>query len=103
MYRKANFTNTSMKGNIPYAGEAIEDKVRRVLRNKEPIKDGAPIIFMERREGVKPAYNPRTDRWDLALEATDIIAKAKLAKRDGAPDVMPKIDKAADAGETATG
>ena len=49
-----------------YEGEFIEEKVARVVENKEPIEDGAPIIYTERKDGVIPAYNIRTDKWDIA-------------------------------------
>lgn len=62
-------------------GETIEMKMRRILKNKEPIKDGAPIIYTERSEGVLPQYDIRTDRMELALEATDKIARAHIAQR----------------------
>ena len=42
-------------------GEYIEEKVRRVVNQNEPIEDGAPIIFQERGDGVKPEFNIRTD------------------------------------------
>lgn len=103
MYRKETFQKTSInKASTAYEGETIETKVNRVLRNKEPIKDGAPIIFMERREGVLPAYNIRTDRFDEALKGTDTIAKARIAKRDGAPNIETKKPLEGE-GETATG
>ena len=41
--------------------EYIEEKVRRITENGEPIKDGAPIIYTERKDGVNPAFNIRTD------------------------------------------
>ena len=41
-------------------GEYIEEKVRRITENNEPIEDGAPIIYTERKDGVNPAYNIRT-------------------------------------------
>lgn len=63
-------------------GETIEMKMNRVLNNKEPITDGAPIIYMERKDGVKEEYDVRTDRFDFALDAVDKINKSKLAKRD---------------------
>ena len=31
-----------------FEGEFIEEKVARVVENKEPIEDGAPIIYTER-------------------------------------------------------
>ena len=58
---------TAMKPIETYEGEFIEEKVSRVVENKEPIEDGAPIIYTERKDGVIPAYNIRTDKWDIAL------------------------------------
>ena len=49
------------------------EKVARVVENKEPIEDGAPIIYTERKDGVIPAYNIRTDKWDIALTAMDQV------------------------------
>ena len=44
--------------------------------------DGAPIIYTDREQGVLPAYNIRTDRWDIAENAMDKVNAAKMAKRD---------------------
>lgn len=62
------------------AGESIEEKVRRITENNEPITDGAPIIYTNRDDGVLPAYNIRTDRWEVAQQAMDAINQANLAK-----------------------
>ena len=62
-------------------GETIEQKIERIVHNGEPIKDGAPIVFTERKDGVIPAYNPRTDRFEVAVEAMDKVTKSHLAKR----------------------
>ena len=61
-------------------GESIENKVRRITENNEPITDGAPIIYTNRDDGVLPAYNIRTDRWDIAQSAMDAVNQANLAK-----------------------
>lgn len=66
----------------PVEGETIEHKVERILNNKEPITDGAPEIYTERKDGVGAEYNIRTDRWELATESMDIVNKQKQAKRD---------------------
>ena len=63
-------------------GEPIELKIERIVSNKEPISDGAPAIYTERKEGVKAAYNIRTDRWEIAAEAMDVVSKTTQAKRD---------------------
>jgi hypothetical protein len=62
------------------AGESIETKVKRITENNEPITDGAPIIYTNRDDGVLPAYNIRTDRWEIAQEAMDAVNQANLAK-----------------------
>lgn len=63
-------------------GEHIEDKVRRITENNEPIQDGAPEIYTDRKEGVIPAYDIRTDRFDVALEAMDKVNASKIAQSE---------------------
>lgn len=82
MRRKTKYNRTSLNVCNTYEGEMIEEKVNRILNNKEPIKDGAPIIFTERRDGVDPAHNIRTDRFELAVDAMDKVNRSKLAKRE---------------------
>ncbi|AXH76376.1 MAG: hypothetical protein [Microviridae sp.] len=82
MYKKIKWTSSKLKGIVSYQGESIEKKVERILVNKEPIKDGAPLIFTERKDGVLPSYNIRTDRFEVAVDAMDKVTKSKIAKRD---------------------
>jgi hypothetical protein len=82
MYKKKLANKTTIKVNTSYEGETLEKKINRIVNNKEPIKDGAPIIYTERKEGVRPEYDVRTDRWEEALGAMDLINKAKIAERD---------------------
>lgn len=63
-----------------YEGECIEKKVQRVVTENEPIEDGAPIIFQERADGVKPEFNMRTDRWEVAIEAMERVSDEELSK-----------------------
>lgn len=60
-------------------------KVRRIVEQGEAISDGAPLVFQERKEGVAPEYNVRTDRWELAVEAMDKVTANELAKREDVP------------------
>lgn len=64
----------------PYEGETIEQKVARITETNEPISDGAPIIFTEKKDGVRPEYDIRTDRWELAQSAMDKVNATKIAK-----------------------
>lgn len=78
---KPKFFPKPPKTNYEYQeGESIEKKVRRITENNEPITDGAPIIYTNRDDGVLPAYNIRTDRWDVAQAAMDAVNQANLAK-----------------------
>lgn len=82
MYRHVTKpSKTSIARNTSYEGETIENKVERIVNNKEPITDGAPLIYTDRKDGVIAATNIRTDRFEIAIDATDKIAKAHIAKR----------------------
>lgn len=61
-------------------GERIETKISRITENNEPITDGAPIIYTKREDGVLPAYDIRTDRWEIAQQAMEAVNQANIAK-----------------------
>jgi len=87
MYKKTQFNDTSLNVNISLEGETLETKIERITTNKEPIKDGAPLIYTERKDGVQPGYNIRTDRFEIAVDAMDKVTKSNLAKRDYKPNM----------------
>lgn len=82
MYRPQQPDTTTIKWNTAYEGETIENKVRRILKTNEPISDIAPRIYTERKDGVLPEYNPRTDRFEVAIDAMDYVTASKLANRE---------------------
>lgn len=83
LYNIRNREDAQIKGVEQYEGETIEEKVRRILEDREPIEDeGIQTLYSARGEGVLPETNIRTDRWDLATEAMDIATKAKQAQRE---------------------
>ena len=66
---KKNITNkTTICRLETREGETIEAKVRRVMSNNEPIHDEAPLIYTERKDGINPDYDIRSDRFDYALD-----------------------------------
>ena len=83
MYRKPVYQSWDIGSCEIFEGETIEQKMERVLNNGEPITDGAPDIFTERKDGVIAAYNIRTDRFEIACEAMDKVSASIAAKRDG--------------------
>lgn len=82
MYRKQPPSKTQFTINTSYQGERIEQKIERIMNNKEPITDGAPLIYTERKDGIQPEYDIRTDRWDVAIDAMDKVDKSHKAKRE---------------------
>lgn len=82
MYKQTKPTQTSINVNKSSEGESMEAKVRRILKNKEPIKDASPLVFTERKEGVKPEYDIRADKFDAAVQLSQAISNSHTNKRD---------------------
>lgn len=70
----------NMRSVVTYEGECIEKKVQRIVNESGPIEDSAPIIFQERGDGVKPEFNIRTNRWEIAIDAMDKVSAEELSK-----------------------
>lgn len=81
MYSRNRIQRTSIRRWVVTDGERMEEKIKRITTNKEPIKDRAPQIFTERKDGVKPEYNIRTDRSEIAVEAMSNIARQNEKRR----------------------
>lgn len=106
MYRKTKYGETTLKANNSYVGEMIEEKVRRIMNNKEPITDGAPIIHTERKDGVLAGHDIRTDRFEVSTDAMDIVQKSNMAKREErhkSPEQKEKEKKEAEERKTKEG
>lgn len=82
MYNKTKQHKTKININKSYIGESIEQKIRRIVNNKEPIKDGAPLIYTDRKDGTKAQYDIRTDRFEIAVDAMDKVTKTEIARRE---------------------
>lgn len=81
-YKQNVIVPTSIEINNSYEGERLEDKLSRMMNNKEPIKDGSPLIFTDRKDGVRPEFDIRTDRFEVAIDAMDKVDKSNKAKRE---------------------
>lgn len=82
MYVTPRMRRTTINVNTSQEGETLEQKLDRIVNSKEPITDGAPIIYTDRKEGVLPAYNIRTDRFEIAVEAMDSVHRSAIARRE---------------------
>ena len=81
--KRTEYRPTYMGDIEPYEGESIETKVAKLVENNEPITDGAPIIYTEKKDGVLPQYDIRTDKWEIAQSAMDLANASKIAKSKG--------------------
>ena len=87
-------SSSNIEVNDSTEGEPLERKLERVVRNGEGIDESAPPIYTERKDGIMPGYNIRTDKFDIALEAMDKIHKQDLGKRkQGIEDRKKALDE----------
>ena len=81
--KRTLYLHTYLGDVVSFEGERIEKKVAKLLENNEPITDGAPIIYTEKKDGVLPQYDIRTDKWEIAQSAMDLANASKIAKSKG--------------------
>ena len=99
MYKKQIAGRYDLKRNMSYIGESIEEKVNRIVNNGEPISDGAPLIYTERKDGTRAEFDIRTDRFEIAVDAMDKVSKSIVAKREAKAEAKV-IDIKKEGGDT---
>lgn len=80
MKRHTEYTSTQIERKAVEKGESIEEMLRRLTANKEPIPNTVPPIYTPKEEGVLGDYDIRHDRFDTAYEASDKFAASQAAK-----------------------
>ena len=70
-----------------YEGKTIEQRCREMVETGEPIKDTSPLIYTPKERGVRPEYNVRADKWDIAQGAMDAVNRERIAKGQQPPNV----------------
>lgn len=92
MYKQNSIQKTGLIVNKSADGESIEQKVERIVSNKEQVTDSMPMMYTERKDGVIAGMNIRTDRFEIAIEASEKIAKSYRARREaGIESRNPKV------------
>lgn len=74
--------------NLTYQAEPREVKLRKIINGEaNNMEDGVfPTIYTEKKDGVQPEFDIRTDRFEVALNAIDKInqsAASQIAKSSG--------------------
>lgn len=83
---------TGIHVNESIEGFPLERKLADMMENNEPIGDEVPLIFTEKKDGVRADCDIRTDRWDIALSGMNEIQERNKAKRMEGADNDEKID-----------
>lgn len=91
-------TTKSRKGcidnpNLTYEAEPREVKLRKIISGEaNTMEDGVfPTIYTEKKDGVQPEYDIRTDRFEVAIDAIDKInqiAANQIAKNKGETEAV---------------
>lgn len=73
---------------LTYEAEPREVKLRKIINGEASnMEDGVfPTIYTEKKDGVQPEYDIRTDRFEVAIDAMDKINQStadQIAKNKG--------------------
>lgn len=95
--KKAGINYRSKLGTTLVEGERLEIKIDRMTQNNEPIGDSAPLIYTPRKDGVIAAYDIRTDKWDIALDAMEKVnrTRGKISELGGMREAKKSINEEA--------
>lgn len=74
--------------NLAYLAEPREVKLRKIINGESNnMEDGVfPTIYTEKKDGVQPEFDIRTDRFEVAIDAIDKINQStanQIAKSKG--------------------
>lgn len=71
MYKIKKRTPTSLNRNTHYAGESIEQKLRRIIANKEQVKDKVDLQYDAPDAGVAAHFDIRSNKFEEAIKAME--------------------------------
>lgn len=79
--------------NLAYQADPREVKLRKIINGESNnMEDGVfPTIYTEKKDGVQPEFDIRTDRFEVAIDAIDKInqsAANQIAKNKGETEAV---------------
>lgn len=79
--------------NLTYQAEPREVKLRKIINGEaNNMEDGVfPTIYTEKKDGVQPEFDIRTDRFEVAIDAIDKINQStasQIAKNRGETEAV---------------
>jgi hypothetical protein len=88
MYNNAISSNGTLHVNQSQTGQTIESQIINAQTKGEKLEGNSVLQYSERREGVKPQFDIRTDRFDVALDGFTKIEKSQYAKRQAKLEIV---------------
>lgn len=84
--------------NLTYQAEPREVKLRKIINGEaNNMEDGVfPTIYTEKKDGVQPEFDIRTDRFEVAINAIDKINQSvanQIAKNKGETEAAKELGK----------
>lgn len=81
---------------LTYQAEPREVKLRKIINGEaNNMEDGVfPTIYTEKKDGVKPEFDIRTDRFEVAIDAIDKINQStanQIAKNKGETEAVKEL------------
>lgn len=82
--------------NLTYQAEPREVKLRKIINGEaRNMEDGVfPTIYTEKKDGVQPEFDIRTDRFEIAIDAIDKINQSvanQIAKNKGETEAVKEF------------
>lgn len=82
---------------LTYEAEPREVKLRKIISGESSnMEDGVfPTIYTEKKDGVQPEYDIRTDRFEVAIDAIDKINQSvanQIAKNKGETEAVKDFE-----------
>lgn len=79
--------------NLTYQADPREVKLRKIINGESnDMEDGVfPTIYTEKKDGVQPEFDIRTDRFEVAIDAMDKINQStanQIAKNKGETEAV---------------
>lgn len=81
VHKRIKPSNSNLRTTEGFEGMSLEQKIFQAVNSKAPIEAVAPMVYTERKDGVLPETNIRTDRFEVAQEAMTEIAKGVRERR----------------------
>lgn len=83
--------------NLTYQAEPREVKLRKIISGEaNNMEDGVfPTIYTEKKDGVQPEFDIRTDRFEVAIDAIDKINQSvanQIAKSKGETEAVKDFE-----------